>query len=596
MSSAERDRIVISAVVDEDGKEHVVSRFGDPVWDYTAGVWPPNTAAWNKKVHWANFFSKEFLIDAKTVFYLWSKRGRKGFPPPVPSSVVGMARDAGPLVAHLLAKGLRSFAEVTALHLSDYAAEYGKTVVPVSVSRRLYVVDLAWHFRKEVMYPLPHHPWAGQSFFAACGVKKSQGGWNGEAPSGLTATTPVIPPSVQVALFRHAEAHLSRAEESFQRRDRGKSATSFALIALRDSIAYLVAVSTGMRHSDLAGIKSGCWRPELRNGSVFHWIRTVEHKTKKGPVDFLAPAEAIEALKVLEKYAVPLQRRLSAEIRWLEEQLVLCPAAEVLPSGMTRVTALQRLLVARSTENSLFLGETKYGADHTGSGRIEVLSNTGFGAAMNRLGRSAGVTWRLAGHQCRRTFAWTVANSQLGRKGLMFLKWQLKHSTMTMTQLYASNPNQDDSLYDEFRAEIAAARCEVLESWFDGEIPLSGGAGKRISKARATPVSNLGSLLKLTAESVTIRSTGHSWCLAERGACVGEGIYEAVRCGTCSEAVIDPSHAETWTEIHFHNLELLSLKDCGPAVEQRARRAVAQSLEVLRDLGIEAAANGRVTE
>ena len=37
----------------------------------------------------------------------------------------------------------------------------------------------------------------------------------------------------------------------------------------------------------------------------------------------------------------------------------------------------------------------------------------------------------------------------MGRSSLVFLKWQFKHSSMSMTQLYASNPMRDASLFDE---------------------------------------------------------------------------------------------------------------------------------------------------
>lgn len=452
LSQAERDRVVVSAVVDQHGCEHVVSRVGDTRWDFTVDVWTPNTPASGKLVDWRAAASPAFLNDIRASLYVWLKRGRENAQKPIARSVVDVGKQAAQLVAHLTSKGLKSFSDVTALHLSDYIAELKKTHRPESIARRLYIVDLVWDFHEEVLWPLPQHPWAGQSLVRACGVVKG-GGWDGELPSGLTAKTPVIPPSVQATLFAHAEAHLIRSEQYLLARDRdGGSPTSFALTALRDSIAYLIQVTTGMRNSELAGIKSGSWRTEIRDGVTFHWIRTTEHKTKKGEVDYLAPPQALKALEILQKYAEPLQARLRDEIRWLESQLALAgESVAVLSSGMTRVSALQRLVVARKSVNGLFLGVSKKASDHTNFGRIEVLGISGFGAAMDRFALIAGVDWNLTTHQCRRTFAWTVANTRLGKRGLLFLKWQLKHSTMTMTQLYASNPNQDAVLYESTR-------------------------------------------------------------------------------------------------------------------------------------------------
>lgn len=588
LSQFERDQIVISAVVDGNGREHVVSRLGDLTWDLTVGSWAPNTAASGKKVSWPSTGSEAFFDDVKAVFYLWLKKGRAGAIRPLPNSLVSRSKQTHMVIAYFKSKGLHNFSEVTALHISDFITEIRKTRPPRTIASMLYFIDLVWHFQEEVTWPLPHDPWAGGSLVLSCGVESGRGGWNGASPSGLTAKTPVIPPSVQALLFRHAEAHLNLAEQSLSKRDSpGGHATSFALTALRDAIAYLIQITTGMRRSELAGIKSGCWRTEIRSGSVYHWIRTEERKTKKGIVDYLAPPEAINALEVLDKYARPFQERLKAEILWLEAEIGMAEeGAEILPSGMKRVDALQRLMVARDSTDNLFLANGKKYKKYSGLSRIEVLSGHGLSAAMDRFALAAGVTWKLASHQCRRTFAWTVANTRMGRRGLIFLKWQLKHSTMSMTQLYGSNPNQDDALYDEFYAEMVAAQCEVLESWFEDEATLSGGAGKRILKTRAMPVNNFSSLLELTAQSVTIRGTGHSWCLAEGGACVGEGVYEAIRCGDCSDGVIDSSHTVVWQGIHIHNLELLKVKDGGPAVQQRAKRAVSQSAQVLRELGV----------
>ncbi len=40
----------------------------------------------------------------------------------------------------------------------------------------------------------------------------------------------------------------------------------------------------------------------------------------------------------------------------------------------------------------------------------------------------------------------------MGRTSLVFLKWQLKHSSMSMTQLYASNPLQERTRPSRYRS------------------------------------------------------------------------------------------------------------------------------------------------
>jgi hypothetical protein len=57
-------------------------------------------------------------------------------------------------------------------------------------------------------------------------------------------------------------------------------------------------------------------------------------------------------------------------------------------------------------------------------------------------------------------------------------------------------------------------------------------------------------------------------------------------CGGCSQAIIDKEQAPAWQMIHLDNLRLAAIADCGPAVTEKARRAVARSTEVLNDLGV----------
>lgn len=105
-------------------------------------------------------------------------------------------------------------------------------------------------------------------------------------------------------------------------------------------------------------------------------------------------------------------------------------------------------------------------------------------------------------------------------------------------------------------------------------------------ETRATPVRNLKDILLHTASVVEIRNTGHAWCLSGTKVCHGQGVYEPTNCGGCSQAVIDPDQTTTWKMIHLENLRLAAITDCGPAVVQKAQRAILRSEEVLSDLRV----------
>lgn len=173
----------------------------------------------------------------------------------------------------------------------------------------------------------------------------------------------------------------------------------------------------------------------------------------------------------------------------------------------------------------------------------------------------------------------------MGRSSLVFLKWQFKHSSMSMTQLYAPNPMQDASLFDEVLEEMTDFKVDLIESWL-GDQALSGGAGREIQKARAITLKSRTALLAETAAQVHIRATGHGWCLAQEKGCGGAGLYEATRCVGCKNGVIDESFAEIWKGIYAQQTELLTIDDAGPAVRQRAERDVQWARQVMVDLGV----------
>lgn len=583
LSAEERNAIVVTAVSDHLGAEHVVSRFGDDVWDFQGLIGTQNTVFNQRFLSWRLEVPRPLIDDAKAAMYVWWKQGKPGWKTVKVNSLISSIRQGASVLRYLAARGVTTFAEVKPIHLADYLqqrVDLGRA--PKGIYHKLHLIDVVACFASELQHPLTFDPWGRRGLFDFCGIHQTK--------KGSIGKTPVIPPSVQAAVFNHAESVLARADEIFEQRG---VATIRGICGdrdteVRDAVLFMLLISTGMRNSEAMGVKNGSWRTEVKNGVTYHWVRTFEHKTGKGLVEFLATPETLAALELAQRYAAPYQERLRVEIAYLEQELRRSPSLERLSNSMTRTDALLRLQVARETVDCLFLAISRSAGDLPGSlTRVAVMTRQACIYQLATLARAAGVQWRIANHQCRRTFAWNVAQSKLGRRALIFLKWQFKHSSISMTELYASNPLQDDALYDEFYSEIVESKGQLISSWFEEGSLLSGGAGRKIMDTRAVRVESRASLLRHTAQSVNIRATGHGWCLAQQRGCVGEGMYEATRCVDCSSGVIDASYLETWRQIHLQNLELRSVKDCGPAVAQRVEREIARSAKVLGDLGVD---------
>jgi len=576
LSDPERSHIVVSAVADLDGRDHVLSLFGDAIWDFRPYFEQSNVADGQKYIPWPQDCPRELVNDCKAVLYAWFKRGLPGSKSPVAMGVCQAAiASAIPLMRWLVALNIQRFDQVKPIHVANYV-HYTKSRLTrnaSSVYDSLRILDFLWVFRSDTSYPLASCPWGDGSLWRVSGLAKQAGKHAGRTGTGKT---PIIPPDVQARIFNYCEGILAVAPAILSERDSGKLGwRNPALIRIRDAALYVLSITSGMRNEEAIGVETGSWRSEMRDGVEYHWVATTEHKTGKGKVEFMIPALTVNVLELMSRYAKPLQERLGREIEKLE-----CTAK---PQDMKG--RMLRLAKAKRDAGKLFLCTSRSGQSESTGYHVDALSNGGSKASLRRLAKAAGTDWQLAPHQCRRTYARNIVESRMGRASLVFLKWQFKHSSMSMTQLYASNPMQDASLFDEVLEEMTEFKVDLIESWL-GDQPLSGGAGREIKQACAIALKSRTALLAETAAQVHIRATGHGWCLAQEKGCGGAGLYEATRCVGCKNGVIDESFAEIWKGIYEQQTELLAIDDAGPAVKQRAERDVQWARQVMVDLGV----------
>jgi site-specific recombinase XerD len=565
---------VVSEVIDDHGHKHVLSHFGDLRWDLTPYFEQSNVPESMKTIVWPVDVSPSLLKDTKTTLFAWFKDGRPGYKAAIARTIFIAAVSASPLLRWLAQHGVGAFNEIKPLHLSTYrqlCREEG--LRPRGIKSRLEIVDLAWVFRGHLHAPPSQYPWGDMPFSAYCGLM----GHEVRSSAGLgVGKTPVIPREVQSALFLHCERIFNQAENLFNQRDAGTLGPSTEPMRdLRDACLYLLSITSGMRNDEVIGIEVGAGRREQRDGVEYCWVSSVEHKTGKGRVEYLVPAMTIKVVEVLERYSEPLRTALKEEILSLETSIA------DMKNVAERRDLVKRLNQARADGVRVFLGVI-YGKYN----QIAALSGVASRVAMLRLASKAEQEWKLSPHQCRRTYARTVVESRMGRQALVFLKWQFKHSSISMSQLYAANPAQDPALYEDILAEYFDIKKDLLESWSTPDQRLSGGAGRKILEMRASAVPDRERLVANTAMQINIRATGHGWCIAQDSGCGGAGLYESTRCVDCKNSVIDEEHIAMWKGIHEQHREMLELDDLGPVANARIRRDLALSAKVIADFGV----------
>jgi hypothetical protein len=199
-----------------------------------------------------------------------------------------------------------------------------------------------------------------------------------------------------------------------------------------------------------------------------------------------------------------------------------------------------------------------------------------------------GIDWHLNTHQFRRTFAVFVSKNIFG--DLRYLKYHYNHWNMDMTLLYAKNEEQEAKLFDEILESVHEEKIKIVEHWLDDDALISGGAASSLKAYKRNRKVNTKKDRRQLAENishtVTIRGTGHGWCMADDYGCGGQGIYEATSCINCKNSIIDRNHKETWLGIWRQQLELRQIKDIGPGGKQRVERDIKRIGCLLQNLGI----------
>lgn len=576
LSIAERNAIVISAVVNKDGETLVLSRFADPQWDLRPFFDQANVSHCFKFINWDMSMPLALIDDSKAVAYAWFKRGMPGSKPPIARGITILAvASVMPFIRWLNNIGVSSFSDISPIHISNYI-HYCKNELklrPLSLYGRLRIIDFLWVFSGDVIFPLQFFPWGNSTLRRICGVNNIKGV---DASNKSVGRTGIIPFTEQSKIFNYCENIVREMKNELITNGIGYHPSDEQMsIRCRDAVLYIVSITSGMRNDEAIGIEIGSWRKELKNGVTFCWVATIEHKTGKGRVEYLIPELTLEALNLLKIYSAPIRKELEQEIRLLEKNRNLSNSTD----------HILRLEKARKDSKKLFLGRSSQGGKIKKGYQVEALSDQGSNVAFGRIAKAAGSNWMLRTHQCRRTYARCFVESRMGRTSLIFLKWQFKHSSMSMSQLYASNPQQDLALFDEILQQMTEYKIDLIDSWLN-EQPLAGGAGEQIVKMRAIPLKDRTALLAQTAPHANIRATGHGWCIATERGCGGAGLYEATRCPTCQNSVIDEFFAETWQDIYRQQQELLKIEDAGPAVRQRAERDLQIALDVITNLGL----------
>lgn len=626
---AEKANLPVSIALLPDGTPHVVSRYGDPIWDFYPYIPQENMRPSEKQIDWRIALSNgRRLTDPEHAGllesvkdFIWSLftdpvEGRKR---PTMLTLQLKVDDIKPLLRWMASLDLTRFADLTGRTL-DYVpvaklGECGKPVANTTAAHRLIAVEDLYHQRDKLKDALIAHPWPHEAACSLAGLKR--GG------AHRKPKTELIPDAVagrlaEVALdyVRNRSAGIlaameaadaaaqERADAGLSRRTSQSARTSAARESgyagtydltteagrLRTACYIVIDLFSGIRDSEMMSLGENCIAPgKSRDGSTdILWLHGTIYKTGMRPKRWLVPPVVEEAVAVLTCLTVPLRLALAQEEIEIEQRIGLSIAKE-------RAQLAKRLDTVRKHKGRLFLT-----AGRRGEG-ISVLSGGTMNQHLKDFCTDFGILnedrqpYPLHSHQFRRTYALFIARSELG--DLLTLRDHFGHWSVDMTVFYADGGadeyEADTELLEMITQEKMERQGEIMGGYLDSDAPLAnGGHWLKDWRASVRTAANKEELIKEYAGTITLNGTGHSWCVGNaRGTgCGGLCVFEAQMCVECNYGVIGQEHRLVWEGIRKQQKEALALDDIGPGGRARSQNILNYAEKVLRRLdGQEAA-------
>jgi hypothetical protein len=283
----------------------------------------------------------------------------------------------------------------------------------------------------------------------------------------------------------------------------------------------------------------------------------------------MIPEAGVRALRVMERWAIPYQAIIAAEI--VERRRINPNDPEI--------------AFAQKHRHALFLGLSP-----RKDGQVRTLSDDSWDRTLKTFSKNAGLTWSLSTHQFRRKFASYVAHSKFG--DLRYLREHFAHWSMDMTLGYAIDDDWgghlDLELCNDIQAELEDIKFATVDRWIRDD-RLAGGYGQSIKGWQRDPVNlalfkDHNAMVVSIAESTAIRSNGHAWCTADSDGCVGNTL-ERTRCSDCTNAVIGQAHLGIYRQLYNNLKELLTCSDIGETGRMRVIQGLERCRYVFMQLG-----------
>ena len=461
---------------------------------------------------------------------------------------------------------------------------------PSTKVNKLEAVGLFWECRKSLSFSLKFDPLNGKKAFSVSGVTRKD----------LSEHKyEFIPDDIAQHLIRScvgfirergvlvAAAAQSRERASLDKLKQGRSrpsrvrARKQALEGLNISNAEVTAHSrqilascyliigffTGLRASELLSMKPD--EITIEDGTVY--VQGQQHKIDKKPNKWMAPDIVLEAHNLAKALTQPMREAIEYEIE--------------------NTTDVKRIRLLKELGSCLFLNwssKRKYGLHFEHAPKVSNISSS-IQTSLKELVRIFGVVeasgcyWNLHQHQLRKTFVrFMCANAM----NIRYLQEHMGHRSLDMTAWYDSD---DIELTRDIIQCMSEFKKQKLVSIFRNDQKTAGSGAELIERERQDYFAGMASqrdresFLSDLAEDITMRSTGHSWCLGDssNGDCTGVVgcMMDITMTQKCKSALITEEHLPAWLDIKRRNEELLHSTEIGKYQKEAISRVISETIK-----------------
>lgn len=628
-------------IISYDNLGNVLSLFDSDIWDFSPYIHNFNAAKSRCVIKFnTRLVNGTSLLDLQNALLLQAakeylyirlhKVSPKSGKYLSPQSLISNWHNLRAFINYLILNGVKNFSQVTPKIAFDYVRfereNHNSSISAAMLLKRFSLLEDLYAFKDELNDSLREHPWPNNSAYYLA--------YQGGQPNvKLAKQTARIPDSLCVKLFSsavelintksikvfnvlkctndlidlHFDEHIKRGKKAsplnegqphahaeylilrkYQVRNElnkvlgengfiNRAEHKKKLILVRTACYIVISLLTGMRNSEIASLKCGAFYRNIGwDNEEYCWLKGLTYKleTEPKPASWMVPDIVEVAVNHLTRISSQYRRSIERSLKFLE------------PNSADRQQKIQDCLFLTKDYKSNTYGVLSNQHFNKSLSDFANFINLKTNDSNNDLDLPSNNIWKLTSHQFRRTFACLAARSALG--DLRYLREHFKHWSLDMTLYYANNSDFDDTLFDDVLTERNELQRHLVSDWVSTDTPLLGGRGKAIATFRQRGIiktaKDLPNFISQISDSVHVRGTGHSWCLASGDGCGGEGIYDAIHCVDCDNSIIDKAHLPMWKGLRKQHSELLRLDDLGIPVKQKAENYIKQADKIIRKL------------